>query len=241
VSGTTFIRTTQSVDWAVGAGRMNLDRTFDIQLLGQTDVAGTATGLLGNVAELGWDFGNSQITVNNDYLLPTLVEGSTFTATLSWMRNRSGTTVSNAADQAQANLNLSLWQLDGNDAFSTLIARSESLYNTVEHLHLALPSEARYGLRVEYPDNSFDLTSGSTWGDASNRQTYGLAWNAVAVPEPATWLLACAGLAIVAGVGRPSGTRRCRSRQSCERPVRAVRPAPETFELVAHRMGDRQE
>jgi hypothetical protein len=196
VSGTTFTQTTQSLDWAVGAGRMNLDRTFDIQLLGQTDVAGMATGLLGDVAELGWDFGNSQITVNNDYLLPTLVGGSTFTATLSWMRNRSGTTVSNAADQAQANLNLSLWQLDSSNAFSTLIARSGSLYNTVEHLHLELPFEARYGLRVEYPNNSFDLTTGSRWGNASNRQTYGLAWNAVAVPEPSTWLLACAGLAI---------------------------------------------
>jgi hypothetical protein len=194
-SGTTFIQTTQSLDWAAGAGRMNLDRTFDIQLLGQTDVAGTATGLLGDVAELGWDFGNAQITVNNDYLLPTLVGGSTFSATLSWMRNVSNFTLD---DLAQANLNLSLWQLDGSNAFSTLIARSESLYNTVEHLHLELPLEARYGLRVEYPNNSFDLTAGSTWGNASNRQTYGLAWDAVAVPEPSTWLLACAGLAIAA-------------------------------------------
>jgi hypothetical protein len=194
-SGTSFIQTTQSLDWAVGAGRMNLDRTFDIQLLGQTDVAGTANGLLGDVAELGWDFGNAQITVNNDYLLPTLVGGSTFTATLSWMRNRSGTTVSNAADRAQANLDVSLWLLDESNAFSTLIARSASLYNTVEHLHVELPSEARYGLRVEYPNNSFDLTPGRQWGNSSNRQEYGLAWNAVAVPEPGTLLLAAFGAA----------------------------------------------
>jgi hypothetical protein len=196
VSGTSFIQTTQSLDWAVGAGRMNLDRTFDIQLLGQTDVAGTATGLLGDVAELGWDFGNAQINVGNDYLLPTLVAGSSFTATLSWMRNRSGTNVSNAADVAQANLDLSLWQLDESNAFSTLIARSASLYNTVEHLHLAIPSEGRYGLRVEYPNNSFDLTPGRRWGNSSNQQEYGLAWNAVAVPEPGTLLLAAVGVAV---------------------------------------------
>jgi hypothetical protein len=223
LGGTTFIQTTQSVDWAVGAGRMNLDRTFDIQVTGQTDVAGTATGLLGDVAELGWDFGNSQITVNNDYLLPTLVGGSTFTATLNWMRNRSGTTVTGAADQAQANLNLSLWQLDSSNAFSTLIARSGSLYNTVEHLHLDLPFEARYGLRVEYPNNSFDLTTGSRWGNASNRQTYGLAWNAVAVPEPATWVLALAGLAAVAfreGLPRPLRRRRWPAKT---RPIRLRR------------------
>jgi len=192
-SGTTFIQTTQSLDWAVGAGRMNLDRTFGIQLLGQTDVAGTATGLLGDVAELGWDLGNAQITVNNDYLLPTLVGGATFTATLSWMRNVSNFTLD---DLAQANLDLSLWQLDESNAFSTLIARSASLYNTVEHLHLELPSAGRYGLRVEYPDNSFDLTSESVWGNASNLQTYGLAWNAVAVPEPGTLLLAGIGAAV---------------------------------------------
>jgi hypothetical protein len=195
-SGTTLILTTQSLDWAAGAGRMNLDRTFDVQLLGQTDVPGTAQGPLGDVAALGWDLGAAQQLINNDYLLPELVGGSTFTATLSWMRNVSSSTLD---DLAQANLDLSLWQLDGSNAFSTLVARSASLYNTVEHLHLDLPTEARYGLRVEYPNNSFDQTPGGVWGNASNLQIYGLAWDAVAVPEPAGWILAAAGLAVVAG------------------------------------------
>jgi len=209
VGGTSFIRTTQSLDWAVGAGRMNLDRTFDVQVGGQTDVAGTATGPLGDVEPLGWDYGNAQVTVSNDYVLPVLADGSTFTATLSWMRNRSGTTVSGAADRAQANLDLSLWRLDGGSSFSTLVARSASLYNTVEHLHLALPGEGRYGLRVEYPNNSFDLTSGATWGNAANRQTYGLAWNGVSVPEPATWALILAGMTVLAARRRrrPGVTR----------------------------------
>jgi hypothetical protein len=111
------------------------------------------------------------------------------------MRNRSGSTVATAADVAQADLNLSLWLLDDFDSFTTLVARSASLYNTVEHFYLPLTTTGRYGLRVEYPINSFDLSPGATWGNVANPQAYGLAWNSVApVPEPATWLLAAAGL-----------------------------------------------
>ncbi len=200
-SGTTFVQTTQSLDWAAGAGRMNLDRTFDLQLTGQTDVSGTGTGVLGSVAGHGWDFGNAVRLVNNDYLLPSLEPGSSLTASLSWMRNVSSSTLD---DLAQANLDLSLWQLDDLGGFTTLVGRSASLYNTVEHLHLTLPAGDRYGLRVEYPTNSFDLTPGQVWGDASNPQTYGLAWSGVvAVPEPSTWALAATALAgLAAAVGR---------------------------------------
>ncbi len=195
VGGTTYIETTQSLDWAVGAGRLDLDTTFDVQLSGQTDVAGTSTGVQGSVDALGWDYGNAVLLTDNDYLLPVLEAGTSFTATLSWMRNRSGSTVATAADVAQADLNLSLWLLDDFDSFTTLVARSASLYNTVEHFYLPLTTTGRYGLRVEYPINSFDLSPGATWGNVANPQAYGLAWNSVApVPEPATWLLAAAGL-----------------------------------------------
>jgi hypothetical protein len=196
----TFLRTTQSLDWAVGAGRMDLDHTYDIQLAGQTDVAGTATGLQGSVAALGWDYGAAQRTTSNDYVLPELVAGTPFTATLSWMRNLSPLTYN---DLAQANLDLSLWLLDAGNGFSTRVASSSSLYNTVEHLHFTLPAGGRYGLRVDYPSNTFDQTAGSTWGDAANLQAYGLAWSATAVPGP---------LPIAGGLGAVAWARRLRRR-----------------------------
>lgn len=179
--GDTFLRTTQALDWAAGAGRMNLDRTFDLQLSGQKDVAGVGTGLLGDVSALGWDHGHARLGRFNDYLLPELLGGSSFTATLSWMRYIDNGSFS---DLAQADLNLSLWLLNDDAQFSQLIARSASQYNTVEHLHFNLAGTGRYGLRVEYLSNTFDLTSGGVWGNESNLQAYGLAWEATPTPGP---------------------------------------------------------
>ena len=93
-------------------------------------------------------------------------------------------------------MNLSIWELDGSDAFTTLIARSESLYNTSEHLSFTLPRSGFFGLRVEYPLNTFDNSIGAVWGDVANPQSYGLAWHAV--PEPGGITLAGAAVALSA-------------------------------------------
>jgi hypothetical protein len=171
------VTTTQSLDWVVGAGRMNLDRTFDLQVNGQKGVAGLSAGAQGSVlGSGGWDFGASQNGINNDYTIgDVLLGGSTFTTSLSWMRVRefAGGAVD---DWAQANLNLSLWSLGSDNSFQAKVAESVSLYNTVEHLSFALPSTGLYGLRVSYAGNTFDNTGG-LWGTAAYRQGYGLAWD----------------------------------------------------------------
>jgi hypothetical protein len=194
----TFIETTQSLDWAAGAGRLNLDRTFEIQLLGQTDVAGTTPGLQGAVAASGWDYGVSLRGTNNDYVIGSpLAAASTLTTTLSWMRVREWDPGAGLVyETAQADLNLSVWALGEDDAFTSLVGRSASLYNTVEHLSFAIPTAGRYGLRVEYAANTFDNTIGGIWGTAGFEQDYGLAWVGVPipVPEPAAGVLAAAGL-----------------------------------------------
>jgi hypothetical protein len=143
-----------------------------------------------------------------------LTGNSTLTATLSWMRARDFDG-SFLYEDAQANLGLSVWALDGSNTFTTLIARSASQYNTVEHLSFLLPTTGRYGLRVEYGSNTFDNTGGQ-WGSALFPQTYGLAWSAV--PEPATVALLAAG--IVFGLSSTSGLRRPGRR---DRPSAAAR------------------
>ena len=199
VGSDTFLRTTQSLDWATGTGRMNLDTTFDLQVNGQTDVPGTGSGDLGDVVRTGWDYGEAIVGTTNDYVIAEpLLGGTTFTATLTWLRNRFFDSANRTyADVAQADLNLSVWALDGSDDFTSLIASSESLYNTVEHLSFTLPVTGSYGLRIGYPLNTFDNTIGNVWGDVNNPQDYAVSWQAV--PEPNTLVLlatAAAGLAL---------------------------------------------
>jgi len=164
--------TTQSLDWAAGAGRMNLDKTYDIQVNGQTGVGGQNQGNLGTVKGTGWDHGSVQLGVANNYILgDILAGGSTFSTTLSWMRNRTVNVNGTTFDNAQADLNLSLWLLGSDNSFQVKVAESISLYNTVEHLYLALPSTGLYGLRILYGANTFG--SALTY----NLQDYGIAWD----------------------------------------------------------------
>ena len=207
------ITTTQSLDWAVGAGRMNLYRTFDLQVNGQTGVDGYGVGAQGGVLGSGWDFGASLNGINNDYTISdVLLGGSTFTTSLSWMRARAYDPVAiSLYDYAQANLNLSLWSLGSNNSFQTKVAESISLYNTVEHLSFALPSTGLYGLRVSYAGNTFDNTGGQ-WG-TTFLQGYGLAWDGDVVAvvylnpvgtNPAIWDGSAAGFNTSAGGGGSS-------------------------------------
>jgi len=206
------VTTTQSLDWAVGAGRMNLERTFDVQVNGQTGVNGQSTGAQGAVLGNGWDFGASQNGINNDYTVSdVLLGGSTFTTSLSWMREREYY-AGKVYDWAQANLNLSLWSLGSDNSFQAKIAESISLYNTVEHLSFALPSTGLYGLRVSYAGNTFDNTGG-LWGTAAYKQRYGLAWDGDVVAavylnpvgtNPAIWDGSAAGFNTSPGGGGSS-------------------------------------
>lgn len=205
VGSDTFIRTTQSLDWDVGAGRVNLDTTFDLQVNGQTDVPGTAAG---SVVRTGWDSGTALVGTTNDYAISEwLLGGTTFTTSLAWMRAREWDSVTgNLFEIAQANLDLSIWELDGSNNLTTLIARSESLYNTVEHLSFTLPRSGFYGLRVEYPLNTFDNTTNDVWGSVAFPQSYAVSWQAV--PEPGGIALAAVAVGLIPLARRGRLTRR---------------------------------
>jgi hypothetical protein len=170
------ITTNQSLDYAVGAGRMNLANTFRTQVQGQVGVSGNATGAQGEVMELGWDLGAARIGIDNDYVIGSPLAGnSTFTATLAWNRNRGwNPDTGTLFERAQADLNLELWSLGGDDSFESLVAESVSLYNPVEHVSFQIGETGNYGLRVSYSGNTFDNTG--VWGTLGNEQDYGLSW-----------------------------------------------------------------
>jgi hypothetical protein len=196
---------------------MNLDSTFELQTTGTMDVPGTVAGLVTQVDPIGWDYGKAVVGAGkfNDYVFSTPFYGMTeFNTTLSWQRYR--TTVLDASstpsrwdDLAQANLDVSLWSVlwDGSNwQFADKIAESSSLYNVVEHLSFKVPASGRYGLRVSYPANTFDITYNPAttdfqfWGKDANPQPYGLAWSLTAVPEPSAMIphaaLLAAGLSL---------------------------------------------
>src|SRR5262249_517413 len=113
--------TAQALDYAVGTGRMNLNRAFDQYFAGTHDVPGLGGGTVSNI---GWHFGElANRGTFKDYLIGAMVRGgSTFTATLSWFidrflrvgRDTNGDYFTSAIlDGRFANLDLSLWLAPG--------------------------------------------------------------------------------------------------------------------------------
>ena len=162
------IRTTQSLDYASGAGRMNLSRAYDVLLTGTTDVPGSGGG---TVAARGWDFGQVQSGVPVDYRIAgELLAGTSFTTTLAWFVDRGVNLINNATtEQSFDDLNLEVWKTV-NGAAVTKVAESVSPWNNVEHLHFVVPETAAYLVRVIWSGEVWDLIS-----DADVEQ-YALSW-----------------------------------------------------------------
>ena len=180
------VLTEQSLDWDTGAGRMNLDTAYDQYLppvAGTTDVLGTDGG---NIGPIGWDYGIVEPGMPNDYLIDVpLEEGTTFTVTLAWLRDR-GVIVNppTANDNGQTDLDLHVFDATGG-LVGSIISSSESTWNDVEHLHFTVPRTGMYGIQVEYFGNLFG---------AQTAEPFGLAWHTVPVPEPSSVFLAACGL-----------------------------------------------
>jgi hypothetical protein len=185
------VETFQGLDNRVGTGALNLDRAYDQFLAGTTDVPGTAAGDQGLVDPVGWDFGVARPGTNDYYFAAPLAGGSTFTATLTWFRDRLILENNDSFDVSYDDLDLELWSVDGGLPAS-VIAESISEFNNSEHFSFALPASGAYVLRVRRFGEVFDFL-----GD-DDSEAYGLAWHAAAVPEPATAVLALLALAALA-------------------------------------------
>ena len=117
---------------------------------------------------------------------------------LDWFAGGSFNNATDAGTRSSfANLDLQVWSVV-NGAFDSLVAESVSTYNNEEMLRFMLPNAGTYGLRVLLPSMVYDV--GSTPVTA---ETYGLAWRAVIVPEPAAGAIALVGAVLAA-----AGTRR---------------------------------
>ena len=71
-----------------------------------------------------------------------------------------------------------------------LVASSTSTVDTLQYIHFLVTQPGDYELRVAQP---VDVDSG---------ETYSLAWSSVAVPEPATLVLASLGLLLLPALRR---------------------------------------
>ena len=169
------LTTTQALDYAAGAGRLNLDKAWTILADGTTDVTGLAGGA---IAANGWDFGSVAAGTPNDYLFDFSFTGDTqLTISLNWFVDDLFDPVTGTATYGSfANLNLGVWSVVGG-VFSQKIASSETLYNNTEFLRFVLGAGS-YGIQVTFDGMIYNLS------DAPDSESYGLAWSAVAVPVP---------------------------------------------------------
>ena len=188
------VRTTQALDWATGAGALDLETAGLTYVQGNTiDVGGLGGGTIGLN---GWDYGIVGVNAFNDYTFTsTLSSPHELQVSLNWFAHG---VFDNAADvgtrSALANLDLQVWSIaDG--AFNSLIAESTSLYNNAEFLRFTLTGAGQYGLRVLSPGMIYDVNASTA---PVTSETYGLAWNMVIVPEPSALVMAAVGAAFAA-------------------------------------------
>lgn len=219
------ITTTQALDYASGAGILDLDATYRVYVGdpfsttsgGFTTVyagIGTTLGVPGSgggtgLQLRGWDLGSvvsdaeaSVGRVNVYQVGAPLAAGDTFTAALTWFAERTvGSTLASAADVALSNLSLEVWRNDGGSG--SLVARSIATYSTTEFLRFTVAEPGDYSLHVAGLDQIYNLAE-TPVADT----TFGVAWNVVAVPEPGTVVLAAAALGLLPLAGRRRATRR---------------------------------
>jgi hypothetical protein len=188
------ITTTQALDWAMGAGRMNLNAAFAQYTTSAviTTASGISqTGFTAPIQSVGWAFGTASLGGHNDYqFLNQLFGGQQLTVTLAWMRDRFwNSQIADYVDVAQAELDLMIYRITSGG--EQLVAQSISPVGTVQELSFLLADQGTYDIRVGYSTNLFDFSGGYALQD------YGLAWSAQIVPEPSFWALFLTGTGVL--------------------------------------------
>jgi hypothetical protein len=187
------LQTTQSLDYATGAGVIDLTAAGLTYVNGATmDVAGTSGGVIGSS---GWDLGSIGVGGHVDYSFAApLTTSNELQVALNWFADGAFDAGSDTGSRsAFANLDLQVWRVV-NGSFATLVAESTSTYNNAEFLRFMLPAAGDYGLRVTLPAMVYDVGATPVTAEA-----YALSWTQIIVPEPSSVmaLVASAGMAVI--------------------------------------------
>lgn len=169
--------TTQVLDLATGAGAMDLVAAADVYYFGTQDVAGSTGGQIDN---FGWESATIDLGEMLEYKFATeFTQEMTLTVALNWfaMTEFDNLTETGSA-VAFSNLDLEVWSLDSGGEFVAMVGASMSMYNNTEFLRIDSLAAGNYGLRVVFGGMIYDMS------DSVTSESYGLAWRAVAVPEP---------------------------------------------------------
>ena len=182
------IRTTQGLDFATGAGRMNLNRAFDQLTAGTTDNPTFTADGHAHVQHLGWLMGQagSGPAPTDYYIDQPLIAGQHLTATLTWFVDRTLTDPANiddtvASDNRFDNLDLQIWQVIAGQP-TTEMADSFNPYNNVQHLAFDLPTDGLFMLRILWMGQQYDFTT--PLGQTPTLDDFALAWSDAPAPEP---------------------------------------------------------
>jgi hypothetical protein len=184
------LQVTAPLDTDSGAGQINGARLYQQYSAGQQ--------VQGLVNTIGWDLGSISGVATNTYTINApQAAGSQINVSLDWLRHVDWTDsnldhIANGGDLFFAHtlddLNLSVL-ING-----SLVAESISTTDNEEFLQFVLPQSGTVSIQVD------ELAVAG----APMAETYGLAWNVTAVPEPpAIVLAACAAMFVVMRRLRP--------------------------------------
>ncbi len=209
-NGSTIIRTTQALDWRLGAGAANFTQALNVMTsVGAYNFTTGGVRLVAPVnntfvvGSTGWDFNTLSTTAGGRVfgydVAPLLKATNLFAVSLAWFTEATyqatlGTgnmnvNLQNAFYGSFMDLNLRVYlKASGAEAYR-LYAESVSPYNTEELLQLALPYDAFVRLEVTIDGVVYNFTD-------ANSVDYGIAWQTSVIPEPAVYV-AVFGLAIL--------------------------------------------
>lgn len=182
--------TTQVLDARAGAGSLDLVAAADVYFFGTRELAADGGGAIEN---FGWDAATIDLGSTFEYVFSmTFSQEMALTVALNWFSVRDfNDTTDTGSDLAFSNLDLQAWSVDGGGQFLAKVGESMSTYNNTEFLRIDSLAAGRYGLRVVFGGMVFDTT------DLVSDEYYGLAWQAVPVPEPGGIMILLGGAVLM--------------------------------------------